>query len=145
MERTTSDYDVGKPLERLAKLAGGVAVIRVGAPSESEVKAKKDALDDAISATKAAVSEGIVPVVDLHYCVAWMAVAKQEALSDGDEKTGIQILKRAVSAPARQIADNSAVDGGVVVAKMLESKGNIAPPQFRNPRHLTRVNVGFGK
>ncbi|MFN3745870.1 MAG: chaperonin GroEL [Hyphomicrobiaceae bacterium] len=125
IERTTSEYDLEKLRERLAKLAGGVAVIRVGAPSESEMKAKKEALDDAISATKAAVSEGIVPGGGLALLRCVEAVAVQEALCEGDERTGVQILKRALGAPARQIADNSSVDGGVVVAKMLESKGNI--------------------
>ena len=88
------------------------------------MKAKKEALDDAISATKAAVGEGIVPGGGLALLRCMQAVTEQEARSEGDEKTGIQILKRALSAPARQIADNSAVDGGVVVAKMIEGQGN---------------------
>jgi chaperonin GroEL len=121
---TTSDYDREKLHERLGKLAGGVAVIRVGAPSESEMKSKKEALDDAISATKAAVSEGIVPGGGLALLRCVDAVAEVEAQCEGDERTGVQILKRALDAPARQIADNSAVDGGVVVARMLEGKGN---------------------
>ena len=124
VEETTSDYDKEKLEERLAKLAGGVAVIRVGAPSESEMKSKKEALDDAISATKAAVSEGIVPGGGLALLRCVDAVAEAEAQCEGDERTGVQILKRALDAPARQIADNSAVDGGVVVARMLEGKGN---------------------
>jgi chaperonin GroEL len=99
-------------------------VIRVGAPSESEMKAKKEALDDAISSTKAAVSEGIVPGGGLALLRGVAALTEQEEASVGDERTGVQILKRALSAPARQIAENSSVDGGVVVAKMLESKGN---------------------
>jgi chaperonin GroEL len=121
---TTSDYDREKLQERLGKLAGGVAVIRVGAPSESEMKSKKEALDDAISATKAAVSEGIVPGGGLALLRCVDAVAEVEAQCEGDERTGVQILKRALDAPARQIADNSAVDGGVVVARMLDGKGN---------------------
>jgi chaperonin GroEL len=124
IEETTSNYDKEKLEERLAKLAGGVAVIRVGAPSESEMKSKKEALDDAISATKAAVSEGIVPGGGLALLRCVGAVAKAEAECEGDERTGVQILKRALEAPARQIADNSAVDGGVVVARMLDGKGN---------------------
>jgi chaperonin GroEL len=123
IDKSTSDYDKEKLRERLAKLAGGVAVIRVGAPSESEMKAKKEALDDAISSTKAAVSEGIVPGGGLALLRCMDAVTQQEAMSQGDERTGVQILKRALSAPARQIAENSSVDGGVVVAKMLESEG----------------------
>ncbi len=121
---TTSDYDREKLQERLAKLAGGVAVIRVGAPSESEMKAKKEALDDAIAATKAAVAEGIVPGGGLALLRCIDAVAREEAKASGDERTGIQILKRALEAPTRQIAENSAVDGGVVVARMLSGQGN---------------------
>jgi chaperonin GroEL len=132
IETSTSDYDKEKLRERLAKLAGGVAVIRVGAPSESEMKAKKEALDDAISATKAAVAEGIVPGGGLALLRCIEVVTQEEARSEGDEKTGVQILKRALSAPARQIADNSAVDGGVVVAKMLEGQGNFGFDAARN-------------
>ncbi|MCG6122913.1 MAG: chaperonin GroEL [Microvirga sp.] len=124
IENTTSDYDREKLQERLAKLAGGVAVIRVGAPSEAEMKSKKEALDDAISATKAAVAEGIVPGGGLALLRCIRAVEDEEKLCEGDERTGIQILKRALEAPVRQIADNSAVDGGVVVARMIEGKGN---------------------
>jgi chaperonin GroEL len=123
IEKSTSDYDKEKLEERLAKLAGGVAVIRVGAPSESEMKAKKDALDDAISATKAAVAEGIVPGGGLALLRCVDAVAKVEASTQGDERTGVQCLRRALEAPARQIAENSAVDGGVVVHRMLSSTG----------------------
>jgi chaperonin GroEL len=125
IDKVTSDYDREKLRERLAKLAGGVAVIRVGAPSESEMKAKKDALDDAINATKAAVAEGIVPGGGLALLRASGAIAAIETQCEGDERTGVQILRRALEAPARQIADNSAVDGGVVVSKMLESAGNV--------------------
>jgi chaperonin GroEL len=124
IDKTTSDYDRDKLRERLAKLAGGVAVIRVGAPSESEMKSKKEALDDAISATKAAVGEGIVPGGGLALLRCVDAVATVEQVCDGDEKTGVQVLRRALQAPARQIAENSAVDGGVVVARMLEGTGN---------------------
>ena len=125
IDKTTSDYDREKLQERLAKLAGGVAVIRVGAPSEAEMKSKKEALDDAISATKAAVEEGIVPGGGLALLRCTDALKREEDDASGDEKTGIQILRRALDAPARTIAENSAVDGGVVVARMLESKGAI--------------------
>jgi chaperonin GroEL len=125
IEKATSDYDREKLEERLAKLAGGVAVIRVGAPSESEMKSKKDALDDAISATKAAVAEGIVPGGGLALIRCIEAVAGIEAATSGDERTGVQCLKRALESPARQIAENSAVDGGVVVSRMLESSGAV--------------------
>ena len=123
IEKTTSDYDREKLQERLAKLSGGVAVIRVGAPSEAEMKSRKEALDDAISATKAAVAEGIVPGGGLALLRCVEAVTQEEAKCEGDDKTGVQILKRALEAPARQIAENSAVDGGVVVARMLSGKG----------------------
>jgi chaperonin GroEL len=125
IDKTTSDYDKEKLRERLAKLAGGVAVIRVGAPSEAEMKTKKDALDDAISATKAAVAEGVVPGGGLALLRCTDAVAKEEARCEGDERTGAAILKRSLEVPTRQIADNSAVDGGVVVARMLSSEGNM--------------------
>jgi chaperonin GroEL len=124
IEKTTSDYDREKLEERLAKLSGGVAVIRVGAPSEAEMKSKKEALDDAISATKAAVAEGVVPGGGLALLRCIDNLASEEAECDGDERTGLQILKRALETPARQIAENSAVDGGVVVARMLDGKGN---------------------
>jgi len=124
IEKTTSDYDREKLQERLAKLAGGVAVIRVGAPSEAEMKSKKEAFDDAISATKAAVAEGIVPGGGLALLRCIDAVTQEETKCEGDERTGAQILKRALEAPTRQIAENSATDGGVVVARMLEGKGN---------------------
>jgi chaperonin GroEL len=142
IDKSTSDYDKEKLRERLAKLAGGVAVIRVGAPSESEMKAKKEALDDAISATKAAVSEGIVPGGGLALLRCMQAVTEEEVRSEGDEKTGVQILKRALSAPARQIADNSAVDGGVVVAKMLEGQGNFGFDAARNT-YVDLVEAGI--
>ena len=142
IDKSTSDYDKEKLRERLAKLAGGVAVIRVGAPSESEMKAKKEALDDAISATKAAVGEGIVAGGGLALLRCLQTVTEEEARSEGDEKTGVQILKRALSAPARQIADNSAVDGGVVVAKMLEGRGNFGFDAARNT-YVDLVEAGI--
>ena len=124
IEETTSDYDREKLQERLAKLAGGVAVIRVGAPSEAEMKSKREALDDAISATKAAVEEGTVPGGGLALLRCTEAVAREEAECQGDERTGVQILKRALEVPTRQIAENSAVNAGVVTARMMEGKGN---------------------
>ena len=125
IEKTTSDFDKEKLEERLAKLSGGVAVIRVGAPAEAEMKAKKEALDDAISATKAAVAEGIVPGGGLALLRCIAAVDAEERKCEGDEKTGAQILKRALEAPTRQIAENSAADGGVVVARMIDGQGNL--------------------
>ncbi|HVW01681.1 MAG TPA: chaperonin GroEL [Planctomycetaceae bacterium] len=123
-EKSTSDYDREKLQERLAKLAGGVAVVRVGAPTESEMKSRKEALDDAISATKAAMAEGIVPGAGLTLLRAIEAVEQEEANCEGDERTGVRILKRALEAPTRQIAVNSDVDGGVVVSKMRSGQGN---------------------
>ncbi|MEX1060050.1 MAG: TCP-1/cpn60 chaperonin family protein, partial [Methyloceanibacter sp.] len=124
VDDSTSDYDKEKLQERLAKLSGGIAVIRVGAPSEAEMKSKKEALDDAINATKAAVAEGIVPGGGLALLRCVEAVDEEEMKAEGDERTGVKILKRALEAPTRQIAENSAVDGGVVVARMLQGKGN---------------------
>ncbi len=123
IERAASDYDREKLQERLAKLAGGVAVIRVGAPSEAEMKSRREALDDAISATKAAVAEGIVPGGGLALLRAVEAVEREAAAADGDERTGLLILRRALEAPTRQIAENSGVDGGVVVHQMRTGTG----------------------
>ena len=125
IDKATSDYDREKLQERLAKLAGGVAVIRVGAPTESEMRARKDALDDAIAATKAAIAEGIVPGGGLALLRCVLALEQAEAGCEGDERTGLQILRRALEAPARTIAENSAVDAGVVVARMLAEGGNV--------------------
>jgi chaperonin GroEL len=124
IDETTSDYDREKLQERLAKLTGGVAVLRVGAPSETEMKSLKEAFEDAISATKAAVAEGIVPGGGLALLRAIDAVAREEAKCEGDEQTGLRILKRALETPTRQIAENSGFDGGVVVDKMRSGSGN---------------------
>jgi chaperonin GroEL len=132
MEKVTSDYDREKLEERLAKLAGGVAVIRVGAPSEAEMKSRKEALDDAISATKAAVEEGIVPGGGLALLRCTDAISRLEDEAAGDARTGLQILRRALVAPARQIAQNSAADGGVVVARVMEGSGNIGFDAAKN-------------
>ncbi|MBI2719735.1 MAG: chaperonin GroEL [Rhizobiales bacterium] len=142
ISKTTSDYDKEKLQERLAKLAGGVAVIRAGAPVESEMKARKEALDDAISSTKAAVSEGVVPGGGLALLRCNDAVAKLEETMQGDERTGVQVLRRALTAPARQIAENSAVDGGVVIARMLESTGNVGFDAARN-EYIDLIEAGI--
>jgi chaperonin GroEL len=125
IEKSTSDYDREKLEERLAKLSGGVAVIRVGAPSEAEMKSRKEALEDAIAATKAAVAEGIVPGGGLALLRATEAVTQEEAKTEGDERTGLQILRRALDAPTRQIAENSGADGGVVVNQMRSGSGHV--------------------
>ncbi|MBI4268875.1 MAG: chaperonin GroEL [Candidatus Rokubacteria bacterium] len=121
--KTTSDYDRDKLEERLAKLSGGVAVIRVGAPSEAEMKSKKEALDDAIAATKAAVAEGLVPGGGLALLRAVEAVEREIPKVEGDERTGLAILARALETPTRQIAENSGADGGVVVNEMRKGTG----------------------
>ncbi|HUK34029.1 MAG TPA: chaperonin GroEL [Vicinamibacterales bacterium] len=124
IKTTTSDYDREKLEERLAKLTGGVAVIRVGAPSEAELKNRREAFDDAISATKAAIAEGIVPGGGLALLRAIDVVEREAEQCTGDERTGVLILRRALEAPTRQIADNSGFDGGVVVDRMRTGTGD---------------------
>ncbi|WP_454654080.1 chaperonin GroEL [Bosea beijingensis] len=121
IEETTSDYDREKLQERLAKLAGGVAVIRVGGATEVEVKEKKDRVDDALNATRAAVEEGILPGGGV---ALLRAVKALEGLVPGndDQKTGVEIVRKAITAPARQIVENAGGDGAVVVGKLLESQ-----------------------
>ena len=123
IEQTSSDYDREKLQERLAKLAGGVAVLHIGAPSEVEMKEKKDRVDDALSATRAAIAEGIVPGGGVAYirCVAKLEDLKGE---NDDETTGIQIVKRAIEEPLRQIVANAGVEGAVVVQKVKEGEGD---------------------
>jgi chaperonin GroEL len=120
-----SDYDKEKLQERLARLAGGVAVIRVGAATEAELKARKEAFEDAISATKAAVAEGIVPGCGLALLRAIDAVKREAGSCTGDERTGLLILARALEAPTRTIADNSGFDDGVVVERMQAGTGQM--------------------
>ncbi|MCA3245691.1 MAG: chaperonin GroEL [Azospirillum sp.] len=139
---STSDYDREKLRERLARLSGGVAVIRVGAPSEAEMKSRKEALDDSISAARAAVAEGIVPGGGLALLRCVPAVAALEKTSDGDERTGVRILKRALEAPARQIAENSGIDGGVAVARMLASEGALGLDAARN-EYVDLIEAGI--
>ncbi len=123
IETTTSDYDREKLQERLAKLTGGVAVIKAGATTETEMKERKDLIDDALHATRAAAEEGIVPGGGVAFLRAIAAVEAAEGKAKGDEKLGFQIVAEALRAPARQIADNAGEDGEVVVAKILEGKG----------------------
>ena len=122
---TTSDYDREKLEERLAKLSGGVAVIRVGAPSEAEMKSRREAFDDAIHATRAAIAEGVVPGAGLALLRAIPAVEAEALKAEGDERAGVLILRRALETPTRQIAENSGVDGGVVVEKMRAGSGGL--------------------
>ena len=120
--QTTSDYDREKLQERLAKLAGGVAVLHVGAPSEVEMKEKKDRVDDALSATRAAVAEGIVPGGGVAYIRCLDRLAALKGAND-DEQTGIAIVERAIEEPLRQIASNAGVEGAVVVQRVRDGKG----------------------
>ncbi|NLW84409.1 MAG: chaperonin GroEL [Phycisphaerae bacterium] len=125
IEKTTSDYDREKLQERLAKLTGGVAVIKAGAATESEMKERKDLLDDALHATKAAAQEGIIPGGGVIYLRAIAEVEKAKAKAKGDEKIGFDILIGALKAPTRQIVENGGGHGDVVVAELLEKSGNI--------------------
>ncbi len=123
VENTTSDYDREKLQERLAKLSGGVAVLYVGAATEVEMKEKKDRVDDALHATRAAVEEGIVPGGGVAYIRAVESLEKMKG-SNQDETTGIQIIKRAIEEPLRQIVINSGIEGSIVVQKIKEGKGD---------------------
>lgn len=123
IETTTSDYDREKLQERLAKLAGGVAVIYVGAASEVEMKEKKDRVDDALSATRAAVEEGIIPGGGVAYIRAVEALDNVDVEND-DEQTGVDIIKRAIEEPMRQIVANAGKEGAVIVQKIKEGKGD---------------------
>ncbi|MDP2329911.1 MAG: chaperonin GroEL, partial [Reyranella sp.] len=121
IEETTSDYDREKLQERLAKLAGGVAIIKVGGATEVEVKEKKDRVDDAMHATKAAVEEGVVAGGGAALLYAIRALDKIRSAND-DQKVGIEIVRRALQSPVRQIAENAGFDGAVVAGKMLDQK-----------------------
>jgi chaperonin GroEL len=120
IEETTSDYDKEKLQERLAKLAGGVAVIRIGGSTEVEVKEKKDRVDDALNATRAAVQEGVLPGGGVALLRS-IAILKTIKLDNADQRTGVEIVRRAIQWPARQIVENAGVDGAIVVGKVLET------------------------
>ena len=120
IEDTTSDYDKEKLQERLAKLAGGVAVIKVGGATEVEVKEKKDRVDDALNATRAAVEEGIVPGGGV--ALLWASKAIKTKGDNEDQEAGINIVRRALQAPIRQIAENAGVEGSIVVGKVTDQK-----------------------
>jgi len=124
IETTTSDYDREKLQERLAKLAGGIAVVRAGAATETEMKERKDLLEDALHATQAATEEGVVPGGGVVFLRALEAVNKAAKQIEGDEKMGYNILAKALTWPTRQIVDNSGIDGATVVAELLEQKGS---------------------
>ncbi|HEX5914239.1 MAG TPA: TCP-1/cpn60 chaperonin family protein, partial [Rubrobacter sp.] len=124
-EASTSDYDREKLQERLAKLAGGVAIVRVGAATETELKEKKHRVEDALSATRAALEEGIVPGGGVVFLHAQQPVADLRDTLDGDERTGARIIYRALEEPIRQIAQNAGADGSIVVDKVRTEGGNI--------------------
>jgi len=125
IENTTSEYDKEKLQERLAKLTGGVAVLKAGAPTETEMKERKDLLDDALHATKAAVEEGVVAGGGTTYLRAIESVTKARSKAKGDEKVGFDIVADALKAPTRQIVDNGGGEGDVIVAQLLEKEGSI--------------------
>ncbi|MGF2384194.1 chaperonin GroEL [Lentilactobacillus otakiensis] len=125
IEKTTSDFDRDKLKERLAKLSGGVAVVRVGAATETELKEKKYRIEDALNATRAAVEEGFVPGGGTALINVIPEIAKLDAKADGDEETGIRIVLRALEEPVRQIAENAGVEGSVIVEKLKDEKPGI--------------------
>ena len=124
IETTTSDYDKEKLQERLAKLSGGVAVLYIGAATEVEMKEKKDRVDDALHATRAAVEEGIVPGGGVAYIRAIESLDAKVKGHNEDETTGIAIVRRALEEPLRQIVENAGIEGSIVVQKVKEGKGD---------------------
>jgi chaperonin GroEL len=141
IEETMSDYDKEELQERLAKLAGGVAVVRVGGSTEVEVKEKKDRVDDAMHATKAAVEEGIVPGGGVALLRAKAAIGKLSD-DDADIQAGINIVLRALEAPIRQIAENAGVEGSIVVGKVLENKSQIFGFDAQTEQYVDMLNAG---
>src|SRR5450759_3163089 len=142
IEETTSDYDKEKLQERLAKLAGGVAVIRVGGATEVEVKEKKDRVEDALNATRAAVEEGIVPGGGVALLRAKKAVGKITN-ENPDVQAGINIVLKALEAPVRQIAENSGVEGSIVVGKIMENKSETFGFDAQNEEYVDMVDAGI--
>ena len=142
IEETTSDYDKEKLQERLAKLAGGVAVIKVGGATEVEVKEKKDRVEDALNATRAAVEEGIVPGGGTALLRAKKAVGKLTS-DNADVQAGINIVLKAIEAPARQIAENSGVEGSIVVGKIMESKSETFGFDAANEEYVDLIEKGI--
>jgi chaperonin GroEL len=142
IEETTSDYDREKLQERLAKLAGGVAVIRVGGATEVEVKEKKDRVEDALNATRAAVQEGIVPGGGVALLRAKKAVGRLSN-ENADVQAGINIVLKALEAPARQIAENAGVEGSIVVGKIMEEKSETFGFNAQDEKYVDMVNAGI--
>jgi len=142
IDETTSDYDREKLQERLAKLAGGVAVIRVGGATEVEVKEKKDRVDDATHATRAAVEEGIVPGGGVALLYAAQALDRLTP-ANNDQKVGIDIVRRALQSPVRQVAENSGTEGSVVVGKLLDSKDDNFGFDAQTGEYVDMVKAGI--
>jgi chaperonin GroEL len=141
IEDTSSDYDKEKLQERLAKLAGGVAVIKVGGATEVEVKEKKDRVDDALNATRAAVEEGIVPGGGV--ALLWASKAIKTKGDNDDQEAGINIVRKALQAPIRQIAENAGVEGSIVVGKVLESKSSSYGYDAQNDEYVDLIQKGI--
>jgi chaperonin GroEL len=142
IEETTSDYDREKLQERLAKLAGGVAVIRVGGSTEVEVKEKKDRVDDALNATRAAVEEGVLPGGGVALLRAAGAIGKLKPANE-DQKIGIEIVKKALTTPARQIIENAGDDSAVIVGKLAESKDYSAGYNAQTGEYVDMMKAGI--
>jgi chaperonin GroEL len=141
IEETTSEYDKEKLQERLAKLAGGVAIIRVGGATETEVKERKDRVEDAMNATKAAVEEGIVPGGGIALLHATKALDKVIVEND-DQRVGVSIVRRAIEAPLRQIVENSGFDGAVVAGKLLEQNDHNFGYDAQTGKYCNLVDAG---
>ncbi|KWT69938.1 Heat shock protein 60 family chaperone GroEL [Hyphomicrobium sulfonivorans] len=141
IEETSSDYDREKLQERLAKLAGGVAVIRVGGATEIEVKERKDRVDDALNATRAAVEEGVVPGGGVMLLKAGNALDVKG--DNADQEAGVAIVKRALQAPIRQIANNAGVEGSIVVGKVLEGKGSAFGYNAQTDEYCDMIEEGI--
>ena len=142
IDETSSDYDREKLQERLAKLAGGVAVLNIGGATEVEVKEKKDRVDDALNSTRAAVEEGIVPGGGVALLYAAKALGKIEG-ENNDQSVGVGIVRRALEAPVRQIAENAGVDGAVVAGKLLEGKGGSFGFDAQSEKYTDLVKAGI--
>lgn len=142
IEETTSDFDREKLQERLAKLSGGVAVIKVGAATETELKERKHRIEDALAATRAAVEEGIVPGGGTALANTITAVDSLIAGAEGDEKTGVKIVKRALEEPVRQIAENAGLEGSVVIEKVMASKPGVGFDALRE-KYIDMIQTGI--
>jgi chaperonin GroEL len=153
IEESTSDYDREKLQERLAKLAGGVGIIRVGAATEIEMKEKKDRVDDAVHATKAAVEEGIVPGGGVAFLRCLPALEKLATSLSSDEKVGVEIIMKAISWPIRQIAENAGKEGSIIVQKIVsmdtydgwdaqnDQFGNMLKMGIVDPTKVSRLSI----